>query len=96
MNNEYYLSYVKELALFLLGLFDKAEKLYVQCLDAKKSKLGPDHPDTLESMNGLAGLYSEQGNNKYMNNMQCVVLFVNLITHMYIITVSNIYYIFII
>ena len=54
---------------FLLGLYDKAESLCVQCLDARKSKLGPDHPDTLSSMGNLASLYKDQGNQKYLNNM---------------------------
>ena len=56
--------------IFLLGLYAKAEPLYVQCLDARKSKLGPDHPDTLQSMGNLAALYCNQGNHKYLNEMQ--------------------------
>ena len=68
----------KGLVYFLLGLYAKAEPLYVQCLYVRKSKLGLDHPDTLESMNGLASSYNDQGNHNFLNNMQCVVLFVNL------------------
>ena len=34
----------------------------MECLDKQKSTLGADHPDTLGSINNLAGLYSKQGN----------------------------------
>ena len=42
----------------------------MQCLDVRKSKLGPDHPDTLNSMINLAILYYNQGSHKYLNNIQ--------------------------
>ena len=55
---------------FLLGFYDKAEPFYLQCLDVMRSKLGPDHPDTLKSMNNLATLYIGQGSHKSTSNMQ--------------------------
>ena len=48
--------------MILLGLYAKAEPLYVHCLDITTSKLGLDHPDTLLSVGNLAGLYESQGN----------------------------------
>ena len=42
------------------GKYDEAELLYVECWDMRKTKLGPDHPDTLDSINNLANLYSNQ------------------------------------
>ena len=32
------------------GKYVKAEGLYVECLEKRQGKLGPDHPDTLSSM----------------------------------------------
>jgi len=43
------------------GNYALAEPLYVECLEKRKVKLGVDHPDTLQSMNYLAGLYRAQG-----------------------------------
>ena len=37
------------------GKLDKALPLFEETLALMKSKLGPDHPDTLTSMNNLAG-----------------------------------------
>ncbi|KAF1829132.1 hypothetical protein BDW02DRAFT_510708, partial [Decorospora gaudefroyi] len=36
------------------GRWDDAEKLEVQVMETRKTKLGADHPDTLASMNNLA------------------------------------------
>jgi hypothetical protein len=36
------------------GRLDEAEELEVQVLEARKTKLGADHPDTLTGMNNLA------------------------------------------
>jgi len=46
------------------GKFDQGERLYVECIVKKKLALGPDHPDTLASMNGLANLYSLKSDHK--------------------------------
>lgn len=43
------------------GLWDEAEKLQVQVVEARKAKLGPDHPDMLRSMNDLAFIWKDQG-----------------------------------
>lgn len=43
------------------GQYDKAEGLYIESLERRRSMLGEDHPDTLDSINCLAVLYSEQG-----------------------------------
>ena len=37
--------------------YNKAEELYIACLDKRRILLGEDHPNTLNSMNNLAGLY---------------------------------------
>jgi hypothetical protein len=36
------------------GRWDKAEELEVQVMETRKSVLGPEHPDTLTSMNNLS------------------------------------------
>jgi tetratricopeptide (TPR) repeat protein len=41
--------------------FDKALPLYHECLEKRKTLLGENHPDTLTSLNNLAGLYNDQG-----------------------------------
>ena len=46
----------------ILGLYEKAESLYMDCLQRRRVTLGDDHPDTLLSMNNLAWLYNNQGN----------------------------------
>lgn len=33
----------------------------MSCLEMRKTALGADHPDTLASVNKLAGLYKSQG-----------------------------------
>ena len=40
-----------------LGRHAGALKLFEETLALQKAKLGPDHPDTLVSMNNLAGSY---------------------------------------
>ena len=37
--------------------------LYLQCVEMRKEKLGPDHADTLSSVNNLAGLH--ESNREY-------------------------------
>ncbi|GFH55521.1 TPR-like protein [Chaetoceros tenuissimus] len=43
------------------GQYDEAEPLYKECLAKSETKLGSNHPDTLQSMNNLAALYRNQG-----------------------------------
>ncbi|KAL4986457.1 hypothetical protein BDW68DRAFT_178771 [Aspergillus falconensis] len=42
------------------GRTDEAEKLDLQLVEAKKVEFGPDHPETLESISGLASTYYDQ------------------------------------
>ena len=48
-------------ALRHVGKYDEAEPLYRTCLAARKETLGEKHPDTLDSVNNLAGLLESQG-----------------------------------
>ena len=43
------------------GRYDKAEPLYMDCLDKRRTVLGNRHPSTLTSMNNLAFLFTSQG-----------------------------------
>ncbi|KAI1522327.1 kinesin light chain 1, partial [Pyrenophora tritici-repentis] len=43
------------------GRWDDAEKLEVQVMETRKTKLGADHPDTLASMHNLAFTLYLQG-----------------------------------
>ena len=45
-----------------VGLYSKAEPLYVDCLQKMRVALGNNHPSALISMNNLADLYESQGN----------------------------------
>ncbi len=45
------------------GQNDRALKLFEETLALRKAKLGPDHPDTLRSMNNLAVSYYAAGQN---------------------------------
>ena len=44
-----------------VGSSDEVEKLEVDIMNARKAKLGSDHPDTLTSMANLAFTYCNQG-----------------------------------
>ncbi len=48
-------------ATWLAGQNDRALKLFEETLTLRRAKLGPDHPDTLSSMNNLANSYSAAG-----------------------------------
>jgi len=39
---------------------DKAQGLFIECIDKSKTALGPLHPETLSSMNNLGCLYSRR------------------------------------
>jgi hypothetical protein len=54
-NQSIFASFFKE-----LGLFEKAELLGVQAMEARKKLLGVEHRDTLKSMLNLAGTYWRQ------------------------------------
>jgi tetratricopeptide (TPR) repeat protein len=43
------------------GKYDRAEPLYQEVLQARSAKLGPDHPDNLNSKHSLGCLYLAQG-----------------------------------
>ena len=43
------------------GDLDGAEPLYRRALEAREQKLGPEHPDTLTSMNNLGLLLMDKG-----------------------------------
>ena len=43
------------------GRYGEAEPLYRRALEARERVLGPEHPDTLTSVNNLAALYQAQG-----------------------------------
>jgi tetratricopeptide (TPR) repeat protein len=43
------------------GRLEEAEKLEVQVMDTRKTKLGADHPSTLTSIGNLASTYWNQG-----------------------------------
>ncbi|KAK3357792.1 hypothetical protein B0T25DRAFT_499359 [Lasiosphaeria hispida] len=43
------------------GRWGEAEKLFVQVMETRKTKLGADHPSTLTSMANLASTYRNQG-----------------------------------
>jgi tetratricopeptide (TPR) repeat protein len=43
------------------GRYGEAEPLYQRALAARERVLGAEHPDTLVSVNNLAGLYERQG-----------------------------------
>ena len=43
------------------GRYDDAEKLYKRALAGREEQLGPDHPDTLRTVQNLANVYSDKG-----------------------------------
>ncbi|KAF8644345.1 hypothetical protein AX14_009430 [Amanita brunnescens Koide BX004] len=49
------------LVLQCVGSWDEAEKLEVDVMNARKAKLGSDHPSTLTCMVNLASTYRHQG-----------------------------------
>ena len=44
------------------GHLDEAKKMYERALTGREKTLGPDHPNTLSSVNNLAILLKQQGN----------------------------------
>ena len=49
------------------GQYDEAERLYRRALEGREEKLGPTHPDTLRTVDGLANLYRKQGRHDEAN-----------------------------
>nr|XP_036584595.1 uncharacterized protein CTRU02_05670 [Colletotrichum truncatum]KAF6794113.1 hypothetical protein CTRU02_05670 [Colletotrichum truncatum] len=45
----------------LLGKYGEAEQMHRQTLEMRKKVLGPENPNTLSSMNNLAGVFDSQG-----------------------------------
>ena len=43
------------------GKYEQAQPLLQRALAIREQQLGPDHPDTAQSLNSLAVLYYEQG-----------------------------------
>ena len=43
------------------GRYEKAEPLFLQTLEARRRVLGPQHPDTMETVARLRQLYLDQG-----------------------------------
>src|SRR5438552_15443752 len=43
------------------GRWEEAEKLEVEVMETRKTKLGADHPSTLTSMNNLASTWRSRG-----------------------------------
>jgi hypothetical protein len=43
------------------GNYDKAEPLYVACLEQRRIVLGENHPSTLISINNLSALRNKMG-----------------------------------
>ena len=48
----------------LKGKYQEAELLYKECFEKRKSILGENHPDTLNTMNNLAITYNKKVNIK--------------------------------
>ena len=53
-----------------LGLYPQAQSLYSDAIEIRKRVLGPEHPDTLRSMHGLARPLREQGQYADAEKMQ--------------------------
>jgi tetratricopeptide (TPR) repeat protein len=43
------------------GKYAQADALHSQTLEIQRRVLGPEHPDTLESMSWLANIYRDEG-----------------------------------
>jgi tetratricopeptide (TPR) repeat protein len=57
-----------------LGLHNKAERLQVQLVETKKKMVGPEHPNTLKSINNLASTYRNQGRWEEAETLEVQVL----------------------
>ncbi|KAB8229019.1 P-loop containing nucleoside triphosphate hydrolase protein [Aspergillus alliaceus] len=56
------------------GQWGEAEHLLVQVIETRKQMLGPEHPDTLASMNSLASIYMNQGQWEKAEDLQVQVI----------------------
>ncbi len=55
---------------YIRGSYEPAKTLFERQLEFRRNVLGPEHPDTLKSMNELALIHSSQGNLDYARNLQ--------------------------
>lgn len=56
------------------GRWAEAEKLYARCMDLRTIGLGPEHPDTLNSIANLALTYRDQGKWLKAEGLQTLVM----------------------
>ena len=47
--------------LYMIGAYQEAQRYFERALHILEQSLGPEHPDVASPLNGLAGLYKEQG-----------------------------------
>ena len=57
----------------MLGKYTEAEKLEIQVLDVRNRILGVEHPDTINTMENLAGIYRKLG--KYAEAEMLVICY---------------------
>ncbi|KAN0102737.1 hypothetical protein V8E51_011050 [Hyaloscypha variabilis] len=62
---------------FRTGKYREAEEFYWRALELKKLALGEHHPDTIGSMNNLAVVYEQQGENAKAETLQQQTLELN-------------------
>jgi len=53
---------------------DEAEKIHRDVFETRKTRLGHDHPDTLQSMGCLVLAYGEQGRSEDAERLQAQLL----------------------
>ncbi|KAF2718832.1 TPR-like protein [Polychaeton citri CBS 116435] len=56
------------------GTLTDAEEMCLQCMEVRSSKLGAEHPNTLDSMDSLASIYQDQGRWTEAEQLQVKVL----------------------
>ncbi|TQW00827.1 ankyrin [Cordyceps javanica] len=56
------------------GRLEEAEKLGIQVLEIRKTKLGAEHPNTLASMANLASIYLDQGHREEAEELEVQVI----------------------
>ena len=59
------------LAYYLGGRWEEAEELWVHMLETCKRVVGPEHPQTQESMGNLAETYRVRGHGKRRKSWEC-------------------------
>ncbi|KDE75751.1 TPR repeat protein [Aspergillus oryzae 100-8] len=73
---ENYINFIKNIGMCLYsdGRWKEAERLQVQVLELRKQVLGPEHPDTLINIAGLASIYWNQGQWREAEELEIQVL----------------------